>query len=101
MRKRAHSKLKMYPNKNKWIKFLDRFLIVVAVIVPLITLPQILQIFIFKSAMGVSSLSWGLYALFNIPWLIYGLVHKNNPIVISYSFSLIANLIVFTGALIY
>ena len=62
---------------------------------------QILQIFTLKSAAGVSSLSWGLYALFNLPWLAYGIVHKDKPIKIGYSLSFIANLTVLAGSLIY
>ena len=100
-RKRVHKKLEDYPHKNKWINSLDKFLIVVAVIGPLIALPQIFRIFVFNSAAGVSGLSWGLYALFNIPWFVYGVVHKDKPIMIAYSLSFIANLTVLTGALIY
>ena len=100
-RKRKYKKLEAYPNKNKWIRFLDKFLIVIAVIGPFIALPQILRIYVFKSAVGVSALSWGLYALFNIPWAIYGIVHKDKPITITYSLSFIANLTVFIGAFIY
>ena len=76
-------------------------MIVIAVLGPLIALPQIFQIYIFKSAAGVSALSWGLYALFNVPWFIYGVVHKDKPITITYFLSFIANLTVFVGALIY
>jgi uncharacterized protein with PQ loop repeat len=100
-RKRVHHKLESYPHQNKWVRFLDKFLIVIAVVGPLIALPQIFQIFAIKSAEGVSSLSWGLYALFNIPWFIYGVVHKDKPITIAYSLSFIANLTVLVGSLIY
>jgi uncharacterized protein with PQ loop repeat len=100
-RKRKHHKLEKYPHENKSIRFLDRFLIVIAIVGPLIAVPQILQIFVLKSAEGVSGLSWGLYALFNIPWFIYGVVHKDKPITIAYSLSFIANLTVVVGSLMY
>jgi uncharacterized protein with PQ loop repeat len=100
-RKRACKKLGTYPHGNKWVRFLDRFLIVVAVIGPFIAVPQILQIFITQNATGVSGLSWGLYALFNIPWFIYGVVHNDKPITIAYFLSFIANLTVLVGSLIY
>ena len=100
-RKRVHQKLEKYPHKIKWIRFLDKFLICIAVIGPLIALPQILQIFISGDATGVSSLSWGLYALFNIPWLIYGVAHKYKPIIVAYLLSFVANLTVFSGSLVY
>jgi len=99
--RQTYKKLEEYPHENKWVRYLDRFLIVIAVLGPLIALPQIFQIYIFKSAAGVSALSWGLYALFNVPWFIYGVVHKDKPITITYFLSFIANLTVFVGALIY
>ncbi|NPE27015.1 hypothetical protein HNV12_03370 [Methanococcoides sp. SA1] len=100
-RKRVHHNLESYPHENKWIHSLDKFLIFIAIVGPLIALPQIIQIFAMRSAEGVSSLSWGLYALFNLPWLVYGIVHKDKPIKISYSLSFIANLTVLAGSLIY
>jgi uncharacterized protein with PQ loop repeat len=100
-RKRIHHKLENYPHEDKRIHFLDKFLIFIAIVGPLIALPQIFQIFTLKSAEGVSSLSWGLYALFNVPWFIYGIVHKDKPIRISYLLSFIANITVLVGSLIY
>ncbi len=100
-RKRIHSKLEMYPHPNKWIKFLDRFLIIVAVIGPLMALPQVLQIYLFKNATGVSALSFGLFAFFDIPWILYGFVHREKPIIIGYSLWLVINVVIVVGALIY
>ncbi|MCK4997642.1 hypothetical protein KAS08_05030 [Candidatus Pacearchaeota archaeon] len=100
-RKRAHEKLEKFPHNNKYIRGLDKFLIIIAIIGPLVALPQILQIFVLKNASGVSALSWGLYALFNLPWITYGFVHKEKPIIIGYMLSFFINLIVLTGALVY
>jgi uncharacterized protein with PQ loop repeat len=100
-RKRVHQKLGMYPHPNKWVKFLDRLLLFVAVMGPLLTLPQILKIYVGQNATGVSVLSWGFYALFNIPWIIYGVVHKDKPIMIGYSLWLVTNIVVVVGVLIY
>ena len=100
-RKRVHQRLEKYPHPDKWIKLLDKFLIVIAIVGPLMVLPQILKIFILKDASGVSALSWGLFALFDIPWIIYGFVHKEKPIAIAYLLYLATNLIVVLGALIY
>ena len=101
IRKRAHSKIKTYPHKDKWVRFLDKFLVVIAVVGPLIALPQILQIYISGDASGVSSLSWGFFALFNLPWILYGIVHRDKPIKIAYSLSFIANSTVFVGSILY
>jgi len=100
-RKRAHGKLKAYPHPNKWIKFFDRFLLFVAIVSPLMVLPQILKIYVEHDTSGVSTLTWGLFALFNIPWVGYGILHKDKPIAIGYSLWFVANLVVLIGALIY
>ena len=100
-RKRKHYKLLEYPHPNKWIKFLDRFLLIVAILGPLVTLPQILKIYVEQNSTGVSALTWGLFALFNIPWIVYGVVHKDKPIAIGYSLWLVTNVVISVGALIY
>ncbi|MEK6887341.1 MAG: hypothetical protein AABX14_00170, partial [Candidatus Aenigmatarchaeota archaeon] len=71
-RERVHRKqknLKPYPSKNKWISLLDRLLIAVAILGPLMTLPQIFQIFVEKTAAGVSIVSWTMFMLIAIPWI--------------------------------
>ena len=43
----------------------------------------------------------GVFFVTLIPWFIYGVVHKDKPIAITYSLSFIANMTVLVGALIY
>ena len=100
-RKRIHQKLEKYPHKNKWVARLDQLLVIVAIIGPLLDVPQIYKIYYLKNAAGVSVLSWSLYAFFDIPWIAYGFVHKEKPIIIAYSFWFVTNLIVIIGTLIY
>ena len=75
--------------------------IAIAIIGPLATLPQIFQIFIEKNVSGVSLVSWSMFMLIAIPWLIYGVVHKEKPIIIAYTINFIVNAFVVTGILIY
>ena len=100
-RKRVHIKLERYPHPNKWIRFLDNFLLVVAVIGPMANIPQIIKIFTLKTSIRVSTLTFTFMTIFNIPWIIYGIVHKEKPIVIAYVLWLITNLIVVAGTFIY
>ncbi|MBW3022856.1 hypothetical protein KY308_02030 [Candidatus Woesearchaeota archaeon] len=101
-RKRVHSKnLEKFPSKNPYIRFLDNLLLVIAVVGPLANIPQILRIFILKTAEGVSPISWAAFTIFNIPWILYGLAHKEKRIVIAYILWFITNLIVLVGTLIY
>src|SRR3989344_9687617 len=90
-RKRYYQNLEPYPHPKKWINNLDKFLIIVAFIAPLTTLPQIFNIIISKQAGSISALTWSLYAIFNIPWVFYGFVHKEKPIIIMHILWLIMN----------
>jgi len=100
-RKRISQKLKPFPHKDPRIRFLDNFLLVIAVIGPIMVLPQIFQIYIYKNPVGVSMLTWSLLAMINIPWIIYGIVHKDKPIIIAQTLWFIANITVVTGAIMY
>tara|TARA_Y100000310_G_scaffold345539_1_gene466243 strand:- start:13420 stop:13755 length:336 start_codon:yes stop_codon:yes gene_type:complete len=100
-RKRKKENVHPYPSKDKWIYLLDKFLIFVAVLAPLMTLPQILRIIQEQSAAGVSLLTWILFTLFTITWILYGIVHKEKPIIISYVLWFLADLAVVILALMY
>ncbi len=90
-----------FPHPHAGVRFLDNFLLVVAVIGPLVNFPQIFKIFTLKTAAGVSALTFSLFAFFDIPWIIYGWVHKEKPIIISYTLWLMTNMAVVAGTLIY
>ena len=100
-RKRKYQKLEKYPNPKKWIKFLDDIVLIAAIIGPLIIIPQITKIFLLKDATGVSILTWSIFALISIPWIIYGVVHKEKSIIIMNVMFLIFESIVILGVLLY
>lgn len=100
-RKRVCEKTEKYPHPHKGVRFLDNLLLVIAVIGPLVNVPQMFKIYTLKSAMGVSLLTFSLYAFFDIPWIAYGIVHKEKPIIIAYSLWLITNIVVIAGIIAY
>lgn len=100
-RKRIHKHKEPWPNPNFWIRFLDRLLMFIAVVGPVAMVPQIYKIFIYQNASGVSALTFGLHAMFNAPWIVYGFVHKERPIYIAYMLWFLVNLVVAFGAIIY
>ena len=100
-RKRIHQKLEKYPHPDQGIRFLDNFLLVIAAIGPLSNIPQIIKILMTKTSLGVSTLTFSFFAVFNIPWIIYGIVHKEKPIVLAYTLWFITNSIIIIGTLIY
>ncbi len=80
---------------------LDNLLIVLAGAWPAATIPQVLEIFWFQDASGVSFYSWFLYVCFTIPWIIYGITHKVRLITFAYSFNFILYSAVLIGIVMY
>jgi uncharacterized protein with PQ loop repeat len=100
-RKRFHQHLQEYPHPNKWINRLDKILLVIAVIGPIMNIPQALQIFLTKNASGVSFISFGCFAFFDLFWLTYGIVHKEKPLILAYILWFMTNIAVVTGIVMY
>lgn len=63
------------------VKLVDRLTYLVAIIEPVVTLPQVYLIFRDKTAEGIAISSWIGYQLFTLVWLWYGIVHKEKVIV--------------------
>jgi uncharacterized protein with PQ loop repeat len=90
-----------YPSEKFWIRFLDKLLMVIAVVSPMMALPQLYEVFILHAVEGLSFISWASWALFNLPWIAYGIVHKQKPIVIMYILWFSINLSTAIGILLY
>ena len=101
LRRRAQLKKDPYPHPDSRIHLLDNIVFICGIVGPMLAIPQILRIYLEQNAMGVSPVSWGLFATFDVPWVLYGIVHKEKPIAIAYTLWLIMNTMVFIGALMY
>ena len=73
----------------------------VAVLEPVITLPQAYQIFRDRSATGVSITSWIGYEVFTLIWLWYGVAHKDKAITLYSLLYAFVQLAVIMGAIMY
>ena len=100
IRKRSRG-LEPYPARTFWLRILDTVVMTVGILGPVFTLPQIFKIYVGHNASGISVVTWGAYVLFNIPWILYGYVHKERPLAITYALWFFVNLSVFIGALLY
>lgn len=79
---------------------IDRVVSVVAFIGPLTSVPQIVEIWLVdRNAQGVSLMTWLGFMLMAAVWLIYGIVHKQRPIIISNALWIVAQGLVVLGAL--
>lgn len=81
--------------------FVDKLIYVFAIGGPLMNIPQLLKIWTEKNAAGVSVLSWIGFALTSLIWLIYGIIHKEKPIVVANCLYLIFQIGVIIGTLMY
>ena len=100
-RKRVYELGEPYPHPEKHKRFVDKIIYVIGVIGPVMTLPQILKIFILKDAAGVSAVSWLAYAIVSLFWIYYGILHKEKPIIITYVLWFVMNSLVAIGAFMY
>jgi uncharacterized protein with PQ loop repeat len=97
----AHRKLHPYPHPNPWVRRLDYLVFVVGVLGPIANIPQIMKIYSERNAAGLSFLAWSLFLVFNIPWLLYGIVHKAKPIILAHTLWFSTELIVLIGIVMY
>lgn len=58
----------------------EGFALIAGIVQPLITLPQIIQVYSNQSAVDVSLLTWVGYLIFGLIFLIYGAVFNLKPI---------------------
>ncbi len=87
--------------KTFWVTVLDRLTLLVGILGPLTDLPQIVKILSAHSAAGVSALAWGGAAFFDIPFLCYGIVHRDRAITTTYTLWLMGNLAILFLTLLY
>jgi uncharacterized protein with PQ loop repeat len=100
-RKRTHQKLEPYPHPEKVKNFFDKSIFYVAILGPLFTIPQVLQIWLLKDASGVSLVSWSSYIAIAIFWLAYGCLHNERPIIIANILWLVFQVAIVAGTVIY
>lgn len=87
--------------RKYWEKRLYKITLFVGVAGPLTNLPQLLEIYITRNATGVSELSWFLYLVADIPFILWGIVRNDKPVFATYSLWFISNLFILVGALVY
>lgn len=100
-RKRIYQNHEPYPHPNKWKRFMDKLIYVVGIVVPIMTVPQFLKIWVDKNAQGISLISWVTYAIASLFWAVYGVMHKEKPIILTSSLLLILDAFIVVGAIIY
>ncbi len=96
-----HRVLNLQITKKQQKQLVKRSVLAIAVIEPVMTLPQIYEIWIKQETEGVSTATWGMYISAAIIWLLYGLQLKDKPLIISSILWIITESAVVIGSLIY
>ena len=100
-RKRIYQKYEKYPNKNKLKRVFDKFMFAVALVGPIMGLPQLIKVWTEKNTEGLSSISWSAFFLLSLFWVIYGFLHKDKPIIISSIAWTIIHMLIVIGIIIF
>lgn len=100
-RKRVYQNLEPYPHDDRLKHLVDRLIYFVALFSVVMTIPQIVNIWVEHDASGVSPLSWGAYSLGAFVWCVYGILHKEKPLIMIYGLILVMDLVIVVGTVIY
>lgn len=101
LRKKIQQEQELDPHPVKWKRFIDRAIYVVGLIGPIMTIPQLTKIWIEKNASGVSAISWAAYTVVAIFWIIYGVAHKEKPLIIISAVWVVLEVLIVIGTLMY
>lgn len=89
------------PHKPRSSHVIDRLILLVAFVQPLSTIPQIITIYAHQDAHSISFITWGLFILFDIMWLWYGIAEKQLPVLVSAIMFTLMEGAVMLGAILY
>jgi uncharacterized protein with PQ loop repeat len=82
-------------------RLINRVMLVAAVVYPLTAIPQVYVIFSTKDASGVSLSTWIGFILFGIIYLLYAIIHRLTPNIISQILWLTIEVIIVVGVFMY
>ncbi len=92
---------KAYNLLKKEKKEIDWLMWFVGILGPLFTIPQIYTIYTNKNAANISLITWVLYAFTNMVALLYAIIHRLKPLIITNALWQVINGLVIAGIIIY
>jgi uncharacterized protein with PQ loop repeat len=100
-RKRTVGQHEPYPSKDKLKNIVDKSIYLTGIFGLIMTIPQIFKIWVEQNVSGISVLTWAAYLLMSLTWVAYGILHKEKPLIITYSLWIIMKLIIIIGVMLY
>jgi len=101
LRQRILKQHEQLPSPYVKIRTLDQLVLLMSVVSPLMTVPQVLNVWLYQNVAGVSALTFGTYLFACSVWLAYGILHRELRIVALNSLLVICNGLIFSGTLYY
>jgi len=68
--------------RKKQLRFIDKSAYFMGAITVIVNIPQLISVWTASSNEGVSLISWIGFSVGSLFWLIYGLLHKEKPIIV-------------------
>jgi uncharacterized protein with PQ loop repeat len=96
---KSHHHIKKYA-KVRAATPLEKAMVCVAIAEPLMTLPQIIDLYAHPGKGSVSMLTWVLYLSASLMWLVYGIRIQNKPLIVTGALWLCMEVLVITGILL-
>jgi uncharacterized protein with PQ loop repeat len=88
---------------QKFKRTIDHLIIFGAILYPIVSLPQLIKIWVRESAADVSFLAWTGYLIGASVLFTYGIVHKEKPLIVFYGamvlvdIAIIISIVIFNG----
>lgn len=99
--RKKYGQLDHYLHDKKLKYALDKLVLIISFIIPIMTLPQVYNIWFLHQAQGVSLITWGTYLCSSLIWLTYGIVHKDKYIVFANILWVMTDVFIVGGLLIF
>lgn len=74
---------------------------IVGIVGPLVSIPQLIEVYGRHNVQGISVSTWIGYTVLTALWLFYGIVHRERPIITTQCLWLMVNVAVVIGAILY
>ena len=101
LRKRLYKNLEQFPHPKTLVRWFDYAMYAIAIVAPVVLLPQVYQLFVYQSAEGLSLATWLLLGTVNLLWSFYGLVHRERLIFLSNFLIAVLDAVIVCGILLY
>jgi len=76
------------------VERVDLTMMIVGFLSPLATFIQVITIVINRTAHGISIVSWLIYLIVSLAWLLYGFLHKSKPLIVIEFVSVVTNIFI-------